>query len=216
MSVPCQYSSNDISFITDFSLPAYSKSLLGTSPPPWRVAVRGKGNERKCQRHQREPANLRDDHHALHRSPAPFSLIASWLSGFYQECLENCSWVRMVFEAHGGVKCLILSCKLTPPANPVPAPHRQHGRPVNTRRQARERRQRDAWIKKREICSMPGSFGYAGDTTDKTTYLASASDTVVLNATLPIAPPSLRLLDRAPGWPLSPNILRNCRAEWRR
>ncbi len=58
--------------------------------------------------------------------PPPSNSIVNRLLEFCQEFLESCSWVRMVFEACGGVKCLSLSRKPSPSATPVPAPLCRH------------------------------------------------------------------------------------------
>jgi hypothetical protein len=114
---------------------------------------------------------------AGHHPPRPS--VAHHLPEIYQECLENGDWVKVPLEVCGGVEPLSLSCRLPPPATPVPAPHHQCGKQVNKRRRDRDRRQREACIERRELGSLSDPLRQAGAETAATTSLASSSDAVV-------------------------------------
>jgi hypothetical protein len=100
--------------------------------------------------------------------PSGQLLTASWI--FTRECLENCSWVRVVFKVRGGVEQLSFSRKLAPSATSVPAPHRhrQRGTPDCEKR-------RVAWIERRHHLSQSQPLR-SGDETVRSTSPAPGVD----------------------------------------
>ncbi len=69
-----------------------------------------------------------------------------------------------------------------PPASSIPATHCRHGKPANERRRARNKRRREAWIERRQICTQSGPLRHMGMETDAITSPAPADDAAVLPA----------------------------------
>jgi hypothetical protein len=83
----------------------------------------GRWRKRGQQHRQREQTKLWDDCHTLYswQTSTPCGPVANCLLDFDQECLEHCSWVRVVLKVHGSIEQPFLSRKLAPSAA-VPAP----------------------------------------------------------------------------------------------
>ncbi len=130
---------------------------LTSPPPPFPLLLSPSMEDDKalggCDgRGQREPAwPLRPQQLANH---CP-SLATNCLPDFYQKCLENCSWLTVIFEALGGVEQQCFSSKLTPSAARISTPHRQHGKPVS-KRKCQGWRQRETYLVRRHNLSQSG------------------------------------------------------------
>ncbi len=122
-------------FSQALSLPSPRPPL--PSPPSWRLAVWGARASRHNYEMTATPSTAGRPTPPLAQSPT-----ASWRL----HRMENGTWVKVFFEAHGGVKRLSLAYQLAPSATTVRAPQRS----LKYRRQAGDRRHREVWIERKQ------------------------------------------------------------------
>jgi hypothetical protein len=93
---------------------------------------------------------------AAGRLPPPPCSVTSQLLVLYCKCTDNSGWERVLYDARGGMEKIIFIRKTEPmPAPTVPAPPHKHGCPASARRQARDKRRKEAWAERRRNRTQP-------------------------------------------------------------
>ncbi len=116
----------------------------------------GDGSATGGCRQQQQQTYLTATPPAAGRLPPPPRPVTSRLLKLYHECVDNGGWARVLYDSRDSLEKLTI-IRSIPPAPTIVAPSekRKPGRQASDRRQARDRRRREAWADRRLHRSQP-------------------------------------------------------------